>query len=31
MFVPSEPFQPSLIFMGKARAYLSESQSGAPL
>ena len=25
MFVPGKPFQPSLVFVGKARAYLSEA------
>ncbi len=31
MFVPGKPFQPSLMFAGKARAYPSEAASGAPL
>ncbi len=26
MFVPNKPFQPSLMFEGKAGAYLSEAQ-----
>ncbi len=31
MFVPGKPFQPNLMFAGKARAYPSEALSGAPL
>ncbi len=31
MFVPGKPFQPSLMFAGKAIAYPSEAPSGAPL
>ncbi len=30
VFVPSKHFQPSLMFVGKAKAYPSEAPSGAP-
>jgi hypothetical protein len=31
VFVPPKPFQPSLVFAGKARAYPVKQFSGAPL
>ncbi len=31
MFVPGKPFQPSLMFAGKAGSYPSEHLSGAPI